>query len=71
MFISIGQFEHNAALMTVGIIMTLLTAVIFIAVFALYGRILYNLAQCFGKGLGFTLGLLFLGPVFLVNSWLR
>ncbi|MCL2379205.1 MAG: DUF5684 domain-containing protein [Coriobacteriia bacterium] len=50
--------------MTIGIIMILLSVVLFIAIFALYGRILYNLVQCFGKGLGFTLGLLFLGPIF-------
>ncbi|MCL2746342.1 MAG: DUF5684 domain-containing protein [Coriobacteriia bacterium] len=62
--ISISQFEHNAALMAIGIIMVLLTVALAIATLALYGRILYNLVQCFGKGLGFTLGLLFLGPIF-------
>ena len=63
-FLSIGQFEQNVGLIAIGVIMILLTVALFIAVLALYGRILYNLVQCFGKGLGFTLGLLFLGPIF-------
>jgi len=63
-FISIGLLEGSATLMTIGIFMILLSVALLIAVFVFYGRILYNLAQCFGKGLGFALGLLFLGPIF-------
>jgi len=63
-FISIGGFENNMTLLAIGTIMVLLSVAMIIVVFALYGRILYNLVQCFGKGFGFTLGLLFLGPIF-------
>jgi len=63
-FISMGGFENSAALVTIGIIMVLLSVAMLIAVLVFYGRILYNLAQCFDKGLGFALGLLFLGPIF-------
>jgi len=54
----------NTGLFTFSLVLILASTVFLIVGVVFYGRILYKLSRAFGKGLGFTLGLLFLAPIF-------
>ncbi|MCL2747005.1 MAG: DUF5684 domain-containing protein [Coriobacteriia bacterium] len=60
----IGIMGPNAGLLAASIVFMFASKPFFIVGAIFYGRILYKLSRAFGKGLGFALGLLFLGPIF-------
>ncbi|MCL2526529.1 MAG: DUF5684 domain-containing protein [Coriobacteriia bacterium] len=62
--IMMGDGMASVGMSSFGLALAVAAIAIYVVALTFYGRILHNLAQTFGKGLGFTLGLLFLSPIF-------